>query len=160
MINFDRGNNRFNYRIVGVVINGDKVLVHKAETDNFWTFPGGRAEFGETAEETIKREIKEELGLDIKVSRLLWFVENFFNYQEKNYHEIALYFLIEFPPSNNYLFEKEDFLGLEKDTKLIFKWVKKDRETLSNLPLFPIFLQRNIETLPSVIEHIIEDDRV
>lgn len=37
----------------------------------WWDLPGGRMEFGETAEETLKREIMEELGVEIKPIKLI-----------------------------------------------------------------------------------------
>src|SRR5215471_3192799 len=97
MICFESGTNRFNYRIAGVAAHGDSVLVHRAEDDPFWTFPGGRAEFGETADQTLRREMREELGLEVEVVRLLWFVENFFTYAGKRNHEISMYFLMRLP---------------------------------------------------------------
>lgn len=59
MIRFEKGNTRFNYRVVGVAVHENSVLLHQAEGEVFWTFPGGRAEFGETAEETLRREMNE-----------------------------------------------------------------------------------------------------
>ena len=41
----------------------------------YWEFPGGKREEGESGEEAIIREIKEELGADIKVESLLITVE-------------------------------------------------------------------------------------
>lgn len=159
MIKLDKGNSRFNYRIAGIAINENSVFVHKSEEDNFWTFPGGRAEIGETAEETLKREMKEELGIEIEVIRLLWFVENFFNYVGMNYHEISLYFLMKFPSNCKYTTEQTPFLIEDEGTKFTFKWVKTDRNTLSGLPLLPTFLQANIQDLPKFVEHIVEDNR-
>lgn len=159
MIKLDKGNSRFNYRIAGIALNGNSIFVHKAEEDEFWTFPGGRAEIGETAEETLKREMKEELGIDVEVIRLLWFVENFFNYVGMNYHEISLYFLMKFPSDCKYITEQEPFLIEDQGTKFTFKWVETDVNTLSNLPLLPAFLQARIENLPKSIEHVIEDNR-
>lgn len=63
MIRFESGNNLFNYRVVGVAITDDKVFLHQAEGDDFWVLPGGRGEFGETAEQTLIREMQEELDV-------------------------------------------------------------------------------------------------
>ena len=48
----------------------DKVLLIKRRTlpfKGYWALPGGRVDPGETVEQTIVREVKEETGLDVKV---------------------------------------------------------------------------------------------
>lgn len=48
----------------------DTILLIKRSTPPFvgyWALPGGRVESGETVEQTIVREVKEETGLDIEV---------------------------------------------------------------------------------------------
>lgn len=40
---------------------------------NFWRVPGGRVEFGERIEDTVKREMKEELNLVVRVERCVGF---------------------------------------------------------------------------------------
>ena len=45
------------------VITRDKKILLVQEPDNRWEFPGGKIEFGDTPEETLKRELKEELGV-------------------------------------------------------------------------------------------------
>ncbi len=37
----------------------------------YWDLPGGRMEFGETAEDTLTREIREELGVEIRPIKLI-----------------------------------------------------------------------------------------
>ena len=56
-----------------------------------WIFPGGGVEFGKTLEEAIKREIKEELGMEIKVEKLIGFKEAIF--PQYNYHTVIFFFL-------------------------------------------------------------------
>jgi 8-oxo-dGTP diphosphatase len=48
----------------------DKILLIKRRTvpfSGYWAVPGGRVESGETVEQTIVREVKEETGLDVAV---------------------------------------------------------------------------------------------
>ena len=50
----------------------DTILLIKRDTvpfKGYWALPGGRAEPGETVEQTIVREVKEETGLDVAVVR-------------------------------------------------------------------------------------------
>jgi 8-oxo-dGTP pyrophosphatase MutT (NUDIX family) len=42
-----------------------RLLLQHRTDDNTWDFPGGYMELGETAEETARREVQEETGLDI-----------------------------------------------------------------------------------------------
>lgn len=97
-IRLNAGGRRFNYRIAGLGFRDGHVLVHRAVHEPFWTFPGGRAEIGETSEETLKREMVEELGVEVTVHRLLWIVENFFHYEQRDWHELGFYYLMDIPP--------------------------------------------------------------
>ncbi len=54
------------------VIQQDKeVLLCQLTRSRLWTLPGGGIEFGESPEEAVIREVKEETGYNIKVSELL-----------------------------------------------------------------------------------------
>lgn len=61
------------YAAKGVIRKEDKVLIlHKSDVENdVWELPGGRMRFGETAGQTLIREVKEETGFDIEIQRLL-----------------------------------------------------------------------------------------
>ena len=54
-----------------IIKKGDKYLITQRAIDDKlplkWEFPGGKVEKGETPEECLKREIKEELNLNIKI---------------------------------------------------------------------------------------------
>jgi len=154
MIRLDDGIRRFNYRVAGVAIHDGCVLLHQAEGDSFWTLPGGRAEHGETAEETIRREMREELETDVDVVRLLWIVENFFEYDGLQHHEVALYFLIRFPeaslPRTSASFDRTT-----GGVRFRFTW-HPVRSDLTQVPLFPEFLRQGLLHLPASVVHIVE----
>lgn len=74
--------------VVAAIIKKDnKILATQrgyGEFEGLWEFPGGKIEEGETKEEALVREIKEELNADIKVDEfaldLEWQYPNFYLY--------------------------------------------------------------------------------
>jgi len=77
---------------VGVFIFKDgKFLMgqrRNAHGDGTWTVPGGHVEFGETFEETARREVEEETGLIIKDARFGAVTNDFFEKENKHYATI------------------------------------------------------------------------
>lgn len=57
--------------VAGIIKNQDKILIAKRKSGkkfgSTWEFPGGKVELGETAETALKRELYEELGLEVVV---------------------------------------------------------------------------------------------
>lgn len=149
MICFDTNIGRFNFRSVTVVIHNDHVLIHRASGDDFWALPGGRVEILETSRQTVTRELNEEIGLECKIIRQLWHIENFFEFGAKKFHEIANYFLIsllDLPEIQS----EVDFDGIEESVDLIFRWVPLVK--LNHYNLQPQFLIEGINNLPSSLE--------
>src|SRR5207237_3557562 len=95
---FDRGATRFQVRAAGIALDRGRVLLSRAPGDDFWTLPGGRVGFHEHAAKALARELLEETGVEPAVGRLLWIVENHFEYGRRLHHEIGLYFLVSLPP--------------------------------------------------------------
>ena len=55
-----------------IVRDGKIILIKRTKSDStYWVFPGGGVEAGETKQQALIREVKEELGLDIAVKDLL-----------------------------------------------------------------------------------------
>lgn len=50
-----------------IIVNDDKVLLVFEANRNFWGFPKGHVNPGETEIETAKREVMEEVGLDVYI---------------------------------------------------------------------------------------------
>lgn len=68
-------------RVTGVLIEDSKLLLteqHVTQARN-WSLPGGGLEYGETIEQCIIREVKEETGLDVSVKGLLYVCDHFQN---------------------------------------------------------------------------------
>lgn len=60
--------------VFGVLWQADRsaiLLEKRSDIQKGWGFPGGYIEYGETPQEAIVREFKEETGLDVRVKRLL-----------------------------------------------------------------------------------------
>lgn len=63
----------------GIVYNErNEILLQKRGDGNEWGFPGGAMELGESLEETTKREILEETGLNVKVEHLIGVYSKYF----------------------------------------------------------------------------------
>lgn len=56
-----------NLRAAGIIIKNNQILLmHRRKNDQeYWVIPGGHVEGGETPEQTVQREIKEELSLEV-----------------------------------------------------------------------------------------------
>ena len=58
--------------VAALILRGEELLICQRRPDqplgSKWEFPGGKMEPGETAEEALKRELKEELGIDATIS--------------------------------------------------------------------------------------------
>ena len=61
-------------RVFGAVIKGGRILMvrHRHDGRAYWTLPGGGIEAGETPEQAVVREVKEETDLDVEVERRLF----------------------------------------------------------------------------------------
>lgn len=77
----------------GIIINKKRVLVAQrlpgSHMELKWEFPGGKIKKGESRENCLIRELKEELGVDIQILKFFETVE--FSYPEK---DIRLHFFI------------------------------------------------------------------
>lgn len=81
-------------RISGICLQGDSILLVKhhsiGEKGILWAPPGGGLHYGETIEETLKREFQEETGLQVEMLQPLLINE----YMELPLHAIELFFLV------------------------------------------------------------------
>lgn len=78
----------------GVVFHKDKVLLIKRSIEPFegyWVLPGGHVEYGQKVEKALRREMKEELGIEVKIRKLIGVYSD--PQRDPRYHMVSLAYL-------------------------------------------------------------------
>ena len=57
-----------------------------------WVLPGGHVEYGETVEKAVKREMKEELGISVKIKKIIGVYSN--PKRDSRYHTVTIAYLL------------------------------------------------------------------
>ena len=131
-ITVDVGNYKLNVRATGIIIHNNKVLLHKNINEDHYALLGGRVEIGENSEDTIKREIKEELGKDIEITGYVTTIENFFEMKKSKFHEIMFIYEVEFVEEQDKKIDY-DLKNVEGKEYLKYEWVDIDKLEEYNL---------------------------
>lgn len=91
-----------------------------------WEFPGGKIKEGETPEDALKREIKEELAADIAVDNFLGTV----NYDYPDFHLTMECFLCHVVGGTLTILEHSAFRWVEREELDTIDWLPADRIAL------------------------------
>ncbi len=63
--------NHFRIGVFALIFEEGRVLLAHRRDIDWWNLPGGGMEIGETVEEAVRREVREETGLEVRVERLV-----------------------------------------------------------------------------------------
>ena len=111
--------------VAAIIRKGDKIFATQrgyGEWKDWWEFPGGKMEAGETPEEALVREIREELSTEISVDEFLRTVE----YQYPAFHLTMHCYLCSLVTEALHLNEHEAAKWLTKDELDSVKWLPAD----------------------------------
>lgn len=118
--------------VAAIIRKGDKIFATQrgyGEWQDWWEFPGGKMEVGETPEEALVREIREELSAEINVGELLTTVE----YDYPAFHLTMHCFLCTLVGDALHLNEHEAARWLTKDELDTVKWLPADEEVVEDV---------------------------
>ena len=99
------------------------------EFEGMWEFPGGKIEEGETAEFALKREIQEELGIDITIDKFLCTI----NYNYPSFYLTMHCYLCGIKFGEIELREHKSARWLTTETLDSVKWLPADKEVIDKL---------------------------
>ena len=118
--------------VAAIIRKGDKIFATQrgyGEWKDWWEFPGGKMEAGETPEKALVREIREELSAEISVDEFLCTVE----YDYPGFHLTMHCYLCSLVTEALHLNEHEAAKWLEKDELDSVKWLPADFEVLEEV---------------------------
>ena len=121
--------------VAAIIRRGDKIFATQRGYGDFkdgWEFPGGKVEPGETPQEALVREIKEELSAEIEVGDLLTTVET--DYPDFRL-SMACYFATLKEGSEMTLLEHEAAKWLSLDELDTVDWLPADRDVVKLLKI-------------------------
>ena len=118
--------------VAAVIRRGNEIFATQrgyGEFKDWWEFPGGKMEAGETPEEALKREINEELDAEINVGSLIQTVE----WDYPAFHLTLHCFWCELAGEALHLNEHEASAWLDKDNLFSVKWLPADEDILKEI---------------------------
>lgn len=148
----------FRYRAAGLVVEDGKILfITNKEVDYYYTVGGG-VHMGEKAEECVRREMKEETGIDYEIDHLAVICENFFDghgwaIDGLDCHCLEFYFLMKSKGITDLICESVGANNMKEE----LAWIPIDQ--IENYNIKPTFLKDRMSEIinGNSILHIVTD---
>nr|WP_303210105.1 (deoxy)nucleoside triphosphate pyrophosphohydrolase [Methanobrevibacter smithii] len=118
--------------VAAIIQKENKILATKrgyGEFINMWEFPGGKIESGETKEQALVREIKEELNIEISVDKFAIDIE----YQYPNFYLFMSCFICSIKEGSIELLEHNDGKWITKEELNTLNWLPADIDAVNYL---------------------------
>lgn len=118
--------------VAAIIVRDGRIFATQrgyGEWKDWWESPGGKIEPGESPEDALKREIREELATEIEVDELLTTVE----YDYPKFHLTMHCYLCTIISGDLTLLEHEDARWLALDELDCVKWLPADKDVIEKL---------------------------
>ena len=118
--------------VAAIIIRDDQVFATQrgyGEWKGWWEFPGGKMEAGESPQEALKREIREELDAEITVGQLIETVE----WDYPKFHLTMHCFVCTLLSEDMHLNEHDAAAWLTKETLHSVKWLPADEGLIQKI---------------------------
>ena len=145
-----------NVRVGAIIRKAGKLLMVANDRVDYYYSVGGRIQFGESAEDAVRREVREETGWELQVDRLGFIHEGFFTGDMGKtagapIYEIAFYFYMQVPED----FEpRRESLAAEGRGEYL-AWVSPETDKT----IFPAFFRTELKSPVPNVRHILTDER-
>ena len=145
-----------NIRAGAIILRDGKFLMVGSEKSDYLYSVGGRIRFGETAEEAVRREVREETGCELEVDRLGFVTEDYFIGDSvakmgRLIYELGFYFYMKTPAD----FEPvcESFTDDGRRESLV--WVSPEE----GRKMYPAFLNDELRRPELCVKHFVTDQK-
>lgn len=151
----------FSYRVAGILLHKGNVLLQRASDDSGYAFPGGHVSFGETNAESLRREFREEINVEVVVKELKWVAEIFFPWKNKPCHQICNYYHVELQDGASIPLEgrftgKESFEG--RNFTIDFHWIPLEK--VPETDVYPTNTAKLLHAWDEGIQHFIYREEI
>ena len=146
-IRLPSGDARFSLRAAALILQNGQLLVIQNDSARCCYTIGGGVRIGETTEEAVLRECREETRLDWQIERLVFVQERFYRAEDIQHHELVFFYLMKPPALPIPSGQNTD----QMDERLC--WLPLDQ--LEDAPLVPAFLKEAMRKLPQTVTHMV-----
>lgn len=145
-----------NLRVGAIITKGNQVLMVKNTRDDWYYSVGGRIQVGETSEQAIVREVREELGVSLEIERLGFVHENYFygtlgDDVGRQIYELCFFYYMKVPDGFEPLCRSVTGDGFPET----IEWVPFDTDKT----IYPVFFKTELASSSHAIKHIVSDER-
>jgi len=123
-------------RVVAAIIrHGGRILICQRRRDDAfplkWEFPGGKIAFGESPEDALRRELREELGVAARIGTECHRNRHFYAQQNRSVELLFFPATLETPDVENLAFEQ--MAWAEPAELMQYDFLEADREVVNEL---------------------------